>query len=426
MTSDRVSRIRHAWLSPSWILAFGFVLCASCASSPKVTGSSAGAPLMATVSASDTSSPGPEQEATLAPAAGNPFVGATLFINPEYKAEVESTAATLGASPLAAQARKVASFPTAIWLDTLVEVKRTRKWLDDAKAQQKAAGQPVVSVFVIYDLPNRDCAAKSSAGELTLEHGGEAAYRSKVIDPLAAELKARPDQRVVLILEPDSMPNVATNMNIPKCAASAVAYKHLLSYAVNSLAMPNVSLYLDAAHAGWLGWDGNRAAIAKLYKEVLADAGGDQKIRGFFTNVSNYNVLKGNASHKLEPSNPCPDELTYIRELSESMMWAGIKHKGYIIDTSRNGRDGLRTKWGNWCNVKGAGLGERPRAAPSPLLDAYLWVKPPGESDGISDTSAARFDAVCASPDAAPSAPEAGKWFSSYFVELVKNADPPL
>ena len=36
---------------------------------------------------------------------------------------------------------------------------------------------------------------------------------------------------------------------------------------------------------------------------------------------------------------------------------------------------------GNWCNVKGAGLGERPRASPMPqlpMLDAYVWIKPPG------------------------------------------------
>src|SRR5207253_5371753 len=92
----------------------------------------------------------------------------------------------------------------------------------------------------------------------------------------------------------------------------------------------------------------------------LAAAGGDDKIRGFFTNVSNYNVLHGDDGRTLEPTNPCPDESTYVQELAETLMWAGIKHKGYIVDTGRNGRGGLRAKWGNWCNVRGAGLGERP------------------------------------------------------------------
>jgi endoglucanase len=40
---------------------------------------------------------------------------------------------------------------------------------------------------------------------------------------------------------------------------------------------------------------------------------------------------------------------------------------------------------GNWCNPPGAGLGHRPAVLPDrnfPLLDAYLWVKTPGQSDG--------------------------------------------
>jgi hypothetical protein len=33
---------------------------------------------------------------------------------------------------------------------------------------------------------------------------------------------------------------------------------------------------------------------------------------------------------------------------------------------------------------------------------------------------------MCANIDAAPGAPQAGKWFESYFLELVRNAVPPL
>ena len=101
-------------------------------------------------------------------------------------------------------------------------------------------------------------------------------------------------------------------------------------------------------------------------------------------------------------------------------------HNGPPTTTSRNGREGLRHKWGNWCNIKGAGLGERPKVAPAPLLDAYFWVKPPGDSDGTSEASAQRFDENCKSEDAAPDAPEAGHWFQAYFLELLKNANPPL
>jgi cellulose 1,4-beta-cellobiosidase len=104
----------------------------------------------------------------------------------------------------------------------------------------------------------------------------------------------------------------------------------------------------------------------------------------------------------------------------------GMKDKGFIVDTSRNGVAETRSKWGHWCNVKGAGLGERPKASPRPLVDAYYWVKPPGDSDGVSDPKAPRFDEFCASPDSAENAPQAGQWFTPYFLELVKNANPPL
>src|SRR5690606_31687518 len=121
--------------------------------------------------------------------------------------------------------------------------------------------------------------------------------------------------RIVAILEPDSLPNVATNLNVPHCAASQELYKNSVAYAISKLSLPNVHLYMDAAHAGWLGWDGNRNTIAKIFKEVLDMAGGPDRIRGFATNVSNYNALDGDWGKKLEPSNPCPNEHTYVEKL---------------------------------------------------------------------------------------------------------------
>jgi cellulose 1,4-beta-cellobiosidase len=356
--------------------------------------------------------------------ASNPFVGARFYLNPDYTKEVETAAAAAGAD--AAKLRKVAAQPTAIWLDSIAKAQTVAKYLDDAEKKQAEGTQPILSLFAVYNLPNRDCSAKSSAGELEVEKGGEARYKTEFIDVIAAQFAAHPKQRIVAVIEPDSLPNIATNLSVPKCAASEQAYRHSIAYAISKLSMPHVSLYLDAAHAGWLGWDGNRTRIAAIFKDVLTEAGGVGKIRGFATNVSNYNVVHGDDGKTLEPSNPCPDEATYVEQLADSLEDVGIKGKGFIIDTSRDGRAGIRSKWGSWCNVKGAGLGERPRAAPSKHIDAFFWVKPPGESDGTSNDSAARFDAMCKGPDAAPDAPQAGDWFSAYFQELVRNANPPL
>jgi cellulose 1,4-beta-cellobiosidase len=368
----------------------------------------------------------PQVQVTPPSADSNPFAGAHFYVDPTYVAKVESS--MKDAPGDAALLKKVKSFPTAIWLDAIKRVGTVSKTLDDSMAQEKKEGQPVVTVFAVYDLPDRDCAAVASNGELTVANGGEKRYQKEFIDKVAAAFKAHPKQRIVVVIEPDSLPNIATNLSIPKCAAAESAYRHSVAYAVKALAMPNVSLYLDAAHAGWLGWSKNREKIAKIFSEVLAEAGGSDKIRGFATNVANYDTLTPGDLAKLEPTDPCPDELTYVKILDASLTEAGITGKGFLIDTSRNGRAGIRTKAGSWCNVKGAGLGERPQASPAALVDAYFWIKPPGDADGGSDSAKPGFDENCGpkAPDSEQGSPRAGAWFGKYFVELVKNANPPL
>jgi cellulose 1,4-beta-cellobiosidase len=356
--------------------------------------------------------------------AANPFAGAAFFIDPDFVKKVDAAAAAAPAD--AALLKKVATFSTAVWLDSIEKTKEVTRYLDEAKKQEAAAGKPVVPVIILYDMPNRDCSAKASAGELAVEDGGENRYKTEYVDAIARQLRAHPDQRVVLVLEPDSLANLATNLGVAKCAASEKAYKASVAYAISTLSTPNVFIYLDAAHGGWLGWDSNRPKIAQIFKEVLTAAGGAEKVRGFALNVSNYNVIKAKSDPFDGGEGPCPDEMTYAQKLSEALAEVGIKDKGYLIDTSRNGRGGIRKKAGSWCNVHNAGLGERPRAAPAPLIDAYVWLKTPGESDGTSNASAARFDAMCKGPDAAADAPEAGQWFSAYFIALAKNATPPL
>ena len=359
------------------------------------------------------------------PEKSNPFENVNYYINPDYVQKAEAAAAK--ATPAdASLIRKIEAYPTAIWLDSIAKAASVSRYLDDAQQQQAKSGKPTLTVFVVYDLPNRDCSAKSSAGELKVEENGEHRYKTEFIDLIGTQFQAHPNQPIVAILEPDSLANLATNLGVPKCAASQDAYMKSVAYAVSRLSLPNVSLYLDAAHAGWLGWDGNRSRIVNIFKQVLLMAGGYNKIRGFATNVSNFNTLTGHDGKKLEPSDPCPDEITYVHKLGDTLNRHGIKHKRFIIDTSRNGKGGLRRKWGSWCNVKGAGLGERPGVTEESVVDAYFWVKPPGESDGVSDPTQPRFDPNCQSGDSAKGAPQAGEWFDAYFLELVRNARPPL
>jgi len=354
----------------------------------------------------------------------NPFKDAAFFLNPDYLEKVEATARRH--PDLAPLIRKVKEHPTAVWLDAIARVPKLKEWLDEAKRQQDANGQPTVTVVVLLNLPNRDCAANASAGELAVEAGGEARYRTEYIDPIAEQIGAHPDQPIVVVVEPDSLANMTTNMTYPKCAASADAYRNSIVYAIKRLAMPHVSLYLDAAHAGWLGWDVNREKMARVFRRVLDQAGGPHMIRGFATNVSNYTHLSNRDGAAMALTNPCPNELTYVKLFAETLAMYGMPGMGFVIDTSRNGRGGIRKSWGSWCNVKGAGLGARPVAEPIRGVDAYFWIKPPGESDGVADPTQPRYDEMCASRDAAPGAPQAGEWFESYFLDLVRNANPPL
>jgi len=372
-----------------------------------------------------TSSPRPVSAPTAAAApAVNPFQGANFYVDPEFSRMVGKITAPTPED--GARLKKVGAYPTAVWLESLETAKLAGPTLDDALKQEAATGKPVVPVFVVYNLPNRDCAAEGSRGELFVDKGGEALYQTQFIDVIAAQFAAHPSQKIAVVLEPDSLPNLVTNVELPTCAAAEQVYRRGIAYAISKLSMPNVFIYMDAAHAGWLGWPKNLPKAVTVFKEVLAQAGGADRIRGFALNVSNYDPAREPAAKKSGPDDPSQDELGYAEDLAAGLAKVGITGKGFIIDTSRNGKAGIRSTPGNWCNVKGAGLGARPTAAPAPNVDAYFWVKTPGESDGTADRKAARFDENCVSDDAMPGAPEAGELFAPYLIDLAKNAAPPL
>ncbi|KYF84347.1 cellulose 1,4-beta-cellobiosidase, partial [Sorangium cellulosum] len=360
---------------------------------------------------------------------GNPFEGAEMFVDPEYVAKVQSSIDMTTDAALIEKMKKVQSIPTAFWLDRIAAVDRLAGHLDKAIELQNQLCKPVVPVIVVYDLPNRDCFAEASNGELRLENGGAERYKTEFIDKIAEIFAARPNLRIVTVIEPDSLPNLATNMGKKDCSeATATGYKEGIAYALQKLKMDHVHHYIDAAHSGWLGWPDNQKKGAEIFKEVLDLAGNPPNVRGFATNVANYTQLSYSSESYDQQSNPCFGEFDYVNQFGTALQTAGVTGKHFIIDTSRNGRGNIRADWGYWCNNIGAGMGERPKASPGGAtnLDAFYWVKPPGDSDGTADKSAERYDLFCGYEDADQRAPEAGYWFHEYFVECVKNANPPL
>jgi cellulose 1,4-beta-cellobiosidase len=420
----------------------------------------------------------------------NPYAGAKGYVNPDWSASVTAAAAAKGGT-LGAQMAKVANTSTAVWLDRIAAIEGTssarglRGHLDAALAQQ-SGGTPVTIQIVVYDLPNRDCAALASNGELQAGSGGLARYKSEYIDPIASILsdsKYAP-LRVVAVVEPDSLPNLITNTATAKCAEaqSTGAYTQGIQYALNKLhAISNVYNYLDIAHSAWLGWDSNFGPFVNLVKQTLqGTTAGVNSIDGFISDTANYtpltepNLPDSNLNVGGQPLrsatfyqwNPYFAEVPFATAMYNAFVSAGLPSGiGMLIDTSRNGWGGSarpsgasgstvdsyvnsgridrRLHRGNWCNQSGAGLGVRPTVSPAAHFDAYVWIKPPGESDGASqqipNDEGKGFDGMCDPTyhgseqanggnltGALPNSPLSGKWFQAQFEELVQNAYPPV
>ncbi len=423
----------------------------------------------------------------------NPFVGATFYKNVDYVASVNA-AANLQGGTLGQQMRQVANYPTFVWLDSIDAVNGTNGYprslaghLDVALAQ----GVNAIGI-VVYDLPNRDCSALASNGELLISQNGLNRYKTEYIDAIFNTISQAKysNLRIVAVIEPDSLPNLVTNLSFAKCseAQSTGAYVQGVQYAISRIrSLNNTYVYIDVAHAAWLGWPSNFGPFVTLLKQVGAGiTGGPGKVDGFISNTANYNpvdepfmdantMISGQPVRSLQgwyDWNDYIDEQPYIVALRNALTTGSDAYPtsvGLIIDTSRNGWGGpnrptgpststdlftfvmatridKRIHKGNWCNQDGAGIGDRPVANPVAGIDAYVWVKPPGESDGSSslipigpdNPTGKGFDQMC-DPNyhgnqlngnnftgALPNAPVSGRWFQAQFVQLVQNAYPPF
>ncbi|HEX7612820.1 MAG TPA: glycoside hydrolase family 6 protein, partial [Candidatus Limnocylindrales bacterium] len=207
----------------------------------------------------------------------NPYVGATQYVNPLWKAEAESEAvAQQSANPtLAAKMRVVENQPTAVWLDSMGAIAGPSGGMGlaahlNAALTQKGSGPEVVNI-IIYDLPGRDCNALASNGELPATAAGLTTYETQYIDPIVAILSnsAYSGLRISAVIEPDSLPNIVTNASVAACQTAGPFYEAGIAYALDKLyPLTNVYKYLDAGQAGWLGWPANLSGAATEFNLV--------------------------------------------------------------------------------------------------------------------------------------------------------------
>jgi cellulose 1,4-beta-cellobiosidase len=177
-----------------------------------------------------------------------------------------------------------------------------------------------------------------------------------------------------------ALANMITNMNVAKCSRAAPYYEELTVYALKTLNFPNVDMYLDGGHAGWLGWDANIGPAAKFYAKVYKAAGSPRAVRGIVTNVSNYNPFSIATCNSFTQGNKNCDEQRFINSFAPLLSAEGFPAH-FIVDVGRSGKQPTgQQAWGDWCNVQGAGFGPRPTTnTGNTLVDAFVWVKPGGE-----------------------------------------------
>jgi cellulose 1,4-beta-cellobiosidase len=426
----------------------------------------------------------------------NPFVGASVYKNPDYAAKVQTSIAQTSDPALVSKMQIVAQTPTFVWLDRIAAIAGNatssppatglQQHLDNALAQQQGS-TPIIAEFVIYDLPGRDCNALASNGEIPLTADGLTQYKTQYIDAIVAIMSQPKYQniRIVNVVEPDSLPNLVTNLSTPACgnANSTGIYAAGITYALNKLsALPNAYNYLDIGHSGWLGWPSNAGPAVTLFTNLINGTTNKfASVNGFVTDTANdipwkEPFMTGGSqtvggtqliSANFYQFDPDIDEASYTADLWARFTAAGWPTTlGFLTDTSRNGWGGAarptaasgstdvntfvnaskidtRPHRGLWCNQSGAGLGLLPQATPSGFpashIDAYVWVKPPGDSDGASslipNDEGKGFDRMCdptfltqynVLSNALPNAPLSGHWFHAQFVQLVQNAFPAI
>ena len=260
----------------------------------------------------------------------------------------------------AARIDRIAAQPTALWLgDWIGDVREA------AEARVEAArADGSIPVLVAYNIPDRDCGQHSTGGA-----GGAARYRAW-IDDLAAGLGAGP---AAVVLEPDAL--AALDCLAP---AQRAARTDLVAYAAARLSRrPGVSVYIDAGNPSWIP----APEMARRLREA-----GVARARGFAVNVSSFHTTARSRA--------------YGRAIARRLGGAP-----FVIDTSRNGAGPAP---GNaWCNPPGRALGEAPTAQTGdPAVDALLWIKRPGESDGACNGG-----------------PPAGEWWPEGALALARAAE---
>lgn len=352
-----MTRSEHGFAQPWRTLSVAILLAITAACSSD--GTSIVSPVKLTPDTLTTASAPTQQPSTPTPPASSNFLtGATFWADPSSSARTTATAWRTSRPADAAQMDKIASQGIAKWIGN---------WTTNVQAEVNAAtttilGTGAVPVFVAYNIPQRDCGGLSGGNTTTVQ-----AYR----DWISAFANGIAGRKAVVILEPDAL--AAMDCLSP---ADQQVRLELLRFAVQTFTSKgSVAVYLDAGNPHW------KSAATMSQRLVSA---GVSLAQGFSLNVSNFVATN--------------DNIAYGTQVS-----ALVNGKHFIIDTGRNGLG--QTADAQWCNPAGRALGIRPTSSTgNALVDAFLWIKTPGESDGACNGN-----------------PASGQWMPEYALGLAQR-----
>ncbi|ARC58462.1 Endoglucanase A [Frondihabitans sp. 762G35] len=304
---------------------------------------------------SETPTPRPSSGSTLRDESNRVLFEGGLYVQRDSLAARAATRLErAGDATAAGAASAIAKESVAIWLGDQYDVAQVRRVVRENVAAAEKKG--VTPVFVTYAIPHRDC-GDYSAGGWTAER--YPAWTKAIADTLKGH-------RAVVLVEPDSLAMLSN------CPAETDVRVPLIKRAVEQFAAAGVPAYLDAGNSHWVP---PATMAARLEDAGIASA------RGFFTNVASF--------YRVDQERAYAEKVSALTDSSH-----------FVIDVSRNGQG-----WkGTWCNPSGTGLGQDPHVTGGTGgLDALLWIKSPGISDGSCNGG-----------------PKAGAWFSSYAQDLVR------
>lgn len=290
-----------------------------------------------------------------------PFANAHLYVDPDTAA---AEFVRRGALPYPVDVMKrIADEPAAIWLTG----RSATIFTEVAETIARSRERGTMPVFTAYKIPHRDCGGHSSGGASAAEY---ATWIERIAQGIGAA-------KAAIVIEPDALAQIHQSGCLTSVQQSE-RYQ-LLKYAVATLRRyaPNTAIYLDAGNPGWI-------SATTMAKDL--GAAGIDIADGFALNVANFYSVQSNIDYGMQLS-------------------ALVGGKHFVIDTGRNGSG--PTADFDWCNPPERALGPRSQGFSSGVVDAFLWIKRPGNSDGRCHGG-----------------PPAGVFWPEYAFDLANRAQP--